>query len=64
MKTFRVLLILTIVSTAVSSILVFQNKNEKPHIKQESKNKTTQIGKEKSIRVKTKHLKSGTILEE
>lgn len=58
MKTFRVLLILTIVSTTVSSILVFQNQNEKPHFKDTSKNKTTQNVKEKSVSPKTKHLKN------
>ncbi|ASS47641.1 MAG: hypothetical protein A3D31_17605 [Candidatus Fluviicola riflensis] len=58
MKTFRVLLILTIVSTTVASILVFQDQNEKPHIKEGSKNKTTQNSSQKSVYKKTKHLKN------
>jgi hypothetical protein len=58
MKTFRVLLVLTIVSTTVSSILVFQNQNEKPHFKDASKKITTQNVKEKSVSLKTKHLKN------
>ncbi|ASS50167.1 MAG: hypothetical protein A3D31_11405 [Candidatus Fluviicola riflensis] len=58
MKTFRVLLILTIVSTTISSILVFQNQNEKPCFKDASKYKTIQNVKVKSVSLETKYLKN------
>jgi hypothetical protein len=50
MKTFRVLLIITLVSSTIASVMVFKVKSEEAKMQRNTKNKTTQTMKgEKAI---------------